>query len=295
MEKKEKDIKQADKILHDVIMKDGEYLKEKLGPVTYENPAGCDIDAGFQKLLKERAKLKAENRAYEAKTNADAAEMESATVEMPAMKVSEFESAKIKKRKTARKGFGSLAKVAVIVLVAGVCIAGFSLQSEATRMWWMESFGWSIGNDGTTKVNNDMERDFSNAPEWEAASIIEKELGIKVPRLQYKPDKSKFSEYTYEKVTNSAVMYYKMGDEYLTINMIMGANNVTSGVSFDGSILFEKTIETMYGTVVVRELEGERDTKNTVIAEWDYQDAHYEIFGRISYEEVKMIVENIVL
>lgn len=295
MKKKDKDIREADKLIHGAIMNEGEYLKDKLGPVTYENPEGYDIEDGFQRLLKDRAKLKEENLEYEAKGEADAVKMESAAVETAASKVREFETAKVKKSKSVKKGLGGVQKVAVIVLVAGACIASFSLQSEATRMWWMESFGWNIGDDSATQVDNDVERDIADMPEWEAASTIEKELGIKVPKLQYKPEWLEFSDYVYETITNRAIIYYKIGDEYLTISMTLGLGDYTSSANFDGNILVEKSLETTYGVVHLREIEGTENTNNTMVAEWNYQDAHYEIFGRISYEEMKMIVENIVL
>lgn len=295
MKKKDKDIREADKLIHEAIMNEGEYLKEKLGPVTYENPEGYDIEDGFQRLLKDRAKLKEENLEYEAKSEADAVKMESAVVETAASKVREFETAKVKRSKSVRKGFGGFSKVAVIVLVAGACIAGASLQSEATRMWWMESLGWSIGNDSSTKVNNDDERDMADMPEWEAASTIEKELGIKVPKLQYTPDQCEFSDYMYETITNMAVMYYKIHEKYLTISIMAGMIDTTSSANFDGKVLIEDTLDTAYGIVSIREIKGGDNTDNTVVAEWDYQDVHYEIFGRISYGEMKKIVENAVL
>lgn len=295
MKKKDKDIREADKLIHEAIMNEGEYLKEKLGPVTYENPEGYDIEDGFQRLLKDRAKLKEENLEYEAKVEADAVKMESAVVETAASKVREFETAKVKRSKSVRKGFGGFSKVAVILLVAGACIAGASLQSEATRMWWMESLGWSIGNDSSTKVNNDDERDMADMPEWEAASTIEKELGIKVPKLQYKPDRCGFSDYMYEAVTNRATMYYKVSEEYLTISMTAGLNDTTSSTNFDGSILSEEMMNVAYGLVRIREIGDKDSEKRTVIAEWDYQDIHYEIMGRITYKDMKMIVENVVL
>lgn len=295
MKKKDKDIREADKLIHEAIMNEGEYLKEKLGPVTYENPEGYDIEDGFQRLLKDRAKLKEENLEYEAKVEADAVKMESAVVETAASKVREFEISKVKRNKSVRKGFGGFSKVAVIVLVAGACIAGFSLQSEATRMWWMESLGWNIGDDSATQVDNDAERDMADMPEWEAASTIEKELGISVPKLFYKPNQCEFSDYMYETVTNMAIMYYKIDNEYLTINMIMGKNNYTSSANFDGVVLSQEMMETSYGIAYIREIQGEDNDNKTVVAEWDYQDVHYEVFGRISYEEMKNIVENVVL
>lgn len=298
MEKREKDRKDADRLIHEAMMNEGDYWKEKLDPVTYEDPEGYDINAGFQRLLKERAKLKAETLEYEAKVEGESVKMESATVETSDDKIRTFETVKAQndnKGKKLRKGFGSFVKAAVVVLAAGACIAGFSLQSEATRMWWMESLGWHFGDDSTTKVNNDYERDPTELPEWEAVSAIENEIGIKAPKLQYQPEGMEFSDYMYETVTNSAVMYYKMEEEYITINMIVGLLDTASSANFDGDVLMEDVLETTYGVVYIREIEGKNNTKNTVVVEWDYQDAHYEIFGRISVKEMKKIVENIIL
>lgn len=92
-----------------------------------------------------------------------------------------------------------------------------------------------------------------------------------------------------------AVMYYKINEEYLTISIMAGMIDTASSANFDGKVLMENTLETAYGIVSIREIKGDHNTSNTVVAEWDYQDAHYEIFGRISYEEIKRIVENAVM
>ena len=198
-------------------------------------------------------------------------------------------------KKNPRKRFEALAKVAVVVLVAGVCFAGFSLQSEATRMWWMKSLGWTIGDDSYTKVNNDEERDMTELPEWEAASIIEKELGIKVPKLQYHPEWLEYSDYMYETIINRAILYYKVGEEYLTIGMSIGTMDTSSSINYDGEVLEEKMIETTNGTVFIKEIQNGNSEDTSVIAEWDYLDVHYEILGKISFDEMVKIVENIVL
>lgn len=295
MEKREKDRKDADRLIHEAMMNEGDYWKEKLDPVTYEDPEGYDINAGFQRLLKERAKLKAETLEYEAKVEGESVKMESATVETSNHKIRAFETVKAQNGKKVRNGFGSFVKAAVVVLVAGACIAGFSLQSEATRMWWMESLGWHFGDDSTTQVDNDAERDFTELPEWEAVSAIENEIGIKAPKLQYQPEGMEYSDYMYETVTNRATMYYKVNEEYLTISMTAGLNDTTSSTNFDGTILSEEMMNVAYGVVRIREIEDKDSEKRTVIAEWDYQDVHYEIMGRIAYKEIKMIVNNVIL
>lgn len=291
----------ADQILEDSIMEEGRRLEQILGPVTYENPKEYDMDAGFQKLLQKRAKLKEELQAKEADITLNE-ESNDYIVNKNKDNVSknemENDSTKITKagsRKRKRIYLNTLTKVAVVVLVAGLCVIGFSMQSEATKMWWMESFGWDIGDDGATKVNNDDERDMAEVPAWEAASEIEQEVGIKSPKFSYMPSKCIYSDCVYDEVMGRAIMYYKIEEEYITVNMTLGTNDYASSASFDGTIIKEETVDNIYGKVTIRTLNGNEQEEDTVVAEWDYQDVHYELFGRISRDEIVKMVENMVL
>lgn len=291
----------ADQILEDSIMEEGRRLEKILGPVTYENPKEYDMDAGFQKLLQKRAKLKEELQAKEADITLNE-ESNDYIVNKNKDNVSknemENDSTKITKagsRKQKRIYLNTLTKVAVVVLVAGLCVIGFSMQSEATKMWWMESFGWDIGDDGATQVDNDEDRDMAEVPAWEAASEIEQEVGIKAPKFQYLPSKCVYSDCTYDAVFKSAIMYYKLDEEYITVNMTLATNDYASGANFDGSEINEENVVTVYGMVVVRELKIAEDEKISVAAEWDYLDVHYEILGKIPRKELAKMVEHMVL
>lgn len=284
MKKKDERTNWTDSSLQDQIIKEGKLIEKMLGPETYQDPDGFDYDASYQELLKDRMALKEQTKAYVREMD-DKSVFDKDSDELPVKK----------KKKASRTWAKTLAKAAAVVLVAGACLAGLSLRSEATRMWWMESFGWKIGEVGYTKVNNDVERDDSEMPEWEAEAVIEKELGIQVPKFLYEPEGLEFSDYQYETMTNRATMYYHFGEEYLTISMISGADNYTSSVNFDGSVLKEETIASTYANITVRNIRNGEGGKNSTIAEWDYLDVHYEVFGRISFEEVKKMLKNMVL
>lgn len=291
----------ADQILEDSIMEEGRRLEQILGPVTYENPKEYDMDATFQKLLQKRAKLKEELQAKEADTTLNE-ESNDYIVNKNKDNVSknemENDSTKITKagsRKQKRIYLNTLTKAAVIALVAGICVLGFSMQSEATKMWWMESLGWQFGNDSATKVNNDNARELTEITEWEGVSEIESSLGIKVPKFLYMPSKYVYSDCTYDAIFKSAIMYYKIGEEYITVNMTLATSDYASGANFDGSVINEENVDTVYGTVVVRELKIAEDEKISIAAEWDYLDVHYEILGKIQVEEMIKMIENMVL
>lgn len=284
MKKKDERTNWTDSSLQDQIIKEGKLIEKMLGPETYREPDDFDYDASYQKLLKDRMALKEQTKAYVREMD-DKSVFDKASDELLVRK----------KKKASRTWAKTLAKAAAVVLVAGACLAGLSLRSEATRMWWMESFGWKIGDDTTTKVNNDINRDFAETPEFEAGAIIEKELGIKVPKLQYRPEGLEFSDYQYETITNRATMYYKFGEEYLTLCMLLGANDYSSSANFDGKVLNEEILEVDYADVVIKSVQTGSDETQAILAEWDYLDVHYEFFGRIDFEEVKKMLKNMVL
>lgn len=296
MKKKDDTTKIADQILQDQIHREAKFLEDLLGPVTYQPPEGYSTEESIKKLRADREALRDELKAYEAAQKNDAKDVfdEEEYKNSESDKVLEINKVR-KDKKTGRKKAGAFVKAAVLVLVAGTCIAGLSLQSEATRMWWMESLGWNIGGDIATQVDNDKERDYSEMPEWEAEAVIEQELGIQVPKFFYKPDRCEFSDYRYETITNQATLYYKIENEYISVNMIAGTDNYTSAMNFDGSIVQEEQIESSYGTIMIRSIRTGSDDKESVIAEWDYQDVHYEIFGRLPFEEVENVIKNMVL
>ena len=63
--------------------------------------------------------------------------------------------------------------------------------------------------------------------------------------------------------------------------------------SYDGNVVYEETIETHYGNVKIMEIQAETDETSNVAAEWTYHNHQYKIEGKLSVEEIKLIIENI--
>ena len=253
MKRKERNFKEEDNFIQKVIQEEGERLQESLGESAYKSSEDRDVEADFAKILKEREALP-----YKKKS-------------LPSMK--------------------GITKAAMVVLVVGACVLGFSLTSEATRMWWMDSFGWKIGDDGATKINNDANRDPADVSELDATAEIEEALGIKVPIFQYLPEQCVFSDYGYETITNRAIMNYKIEEVYMILNMVIGLAERAQSENYDGVIVSEERIINTFGEIELKEISNSNGD-NYVMAEWNYEDAYYNLIGKISFEELKMIVEN---
>lgn len=163
MQGKKKDQDLADRIIHEEIMREGERLEKELGPVTFEESPDFDIEKSFEELQR---KMEERERTGE-----------EGTVKMPAKE----------KRK-----FSSVAKVLVACAAIFVCLFTFTMSSEATRMWWMESMERLIGKSSSTVVDNDENRVKSDVSELEAAAEIEEKTGIQVPEFLERPAEMQF-------------------------------------------------------------------------------------------------------
>lgn len=280
-EKKDKqDI--ADRIIREEILREGTRLEEALGPVTFQESPDFDYDESFRRLC--------EKREVQERRKKEIGEM----VHRQEVSKSACFSGKAQRHgKKSWGGFASpIAKVAVacIVLVAGIFT--FSMTSEATRMWWMESIERVVGGASGTVVNNDENRLKSDTTEQDAAAEIKEKTGIDVPKFLVRPDGLVFDDYEYNEKVQFAFMYYMLGDQVISLYMQGVDRNTSSDLSYDGELQSSEQIETEYGIVSIKEVKAEGDEQSTSVSEWKYRNHYYRIIGKMELEALKSMVES---
>lgn len=262
MQGKKKDQDLADRIIHEEIMREGERLEKELGPVTFEESPDFDIEKSFEELQR---KMKERDRTGE-----------EGTVKMPAKE----------KRK-----FSGVAKTLVACAAIFVCLFTFTMSSEATRMWWMESVERLIGQESSTVVDNDDNRVKSELPESEAAAEIEEKTGICVPRFLNRPAEMKFDSYEYNESLQFAYIFFSMEGQVITLRMQKAEMDTSLDLNYDGEILEKVKIKTQYGDVLIKKTKIDDDTIPTVVAEWNFKNMEYSISGKIDIEVMKTLTE----
>lgn len=263
MQGKKKDQDLADRIIHEEIMREGERLEKELGPVTFEESPDFDIEKSFEELQR---KMKERDRTGE-----------EGTVKMPAKE----------KRK-----FSGVAKTLVACAAIFVCLFTFTMSSEATRMWWMESVERLIGQESSTVVNNDENRVKTELPENEAAAIIEEKTGIQVPEFLERPAEMKFDSYEYNELLQVAFVYYAVNDQVMVLSMQGADIDTTSDLNYDGEILEKIEMKTQYGKVLIKKIETMNDEVPAVVAEWNYNNTEYNISGKVDIDIMKRLLES---
>lgn len=262
---KKRDQDLADMIIHEEIMREGYRLEKELGPVTFEKSPDFDIEKSFEELQR---KIEERER----------------TLELEEETIAEFTSPKRK--------FSGIAKGLVACAAIFVCLFTFTMSSEATRMWWMESVERLIGDSSSTVVNNDEERVTSDLPEVEAAAEIKEKTGIQVPRFLNRPAEMQFDSYEYNELHNYAYMYYVMEEQVIILRIQDAETEVSLDSNYDGEILKKVEIETEYGEVLIKKIKVNDDTDSTVIAEWNYKNTEYSISGKVDMDVMKTLTES---
>lgn len=181
-----------------------------------------------------------------------------------------------------------IVKAAMLVLVASGCLFAFSMRSEATRMWWLSSVEKIIGSNRGNTVDNDEERIYSELTEEEAAAEIEEKIGVPVPEFQYLPQGMFFDSYEYDENIMQGCMRYLYDGVIMHFYVYTAGGNASYSWIYDGNAKIEKMIETDYGQIYVYQ-----ENASTVVAKWIYQNHQYELVGKLSFEEISLILKNI--
>lgn len=191
---------------------------------------------------------------------------------------------KAKKKKAIRR---NITKAAAVVLVAGGCLFGFCMTSEANKLWVMQQVE-SIRNAGNNvKINNSENRDYMNVSEEEAKGEIVEKLHVSIPEFYYIPEGMSYYKYEISEETGIGKLIYKYQDGYLFL--YVSANELD--ISYSTWVDDEKmSIAALDGSYEV-DLKNLSEKEQQYAATWKYKNAYYDLEGKISKEEIIKILE----
>lgn len=272
------------KILEEEYIKEADMMEESLLSNT-EDPGiemtDEEVDASFDRLV-ERLK-------------ADGVYREDA--DDPNPRIIPLESAEEKE-----KGFSrhftrhKAARVAGFVVVCTLAVFVTSMTSEANRNYFMKKVNYLTGNDTKIVIDNDETNDNTQAGEKEAKEKIEEELQVSLPEFFYYPESFAFKGYTINGSVNYACMEYEYQNSSI-IAFFVGREE-EKGKSHNFSLHGEK-VGTVYADedsvpISILEIEDEKDEEPSYAAQWEWNNAFYQLSGKMEKEEFIKLVENII-
>ena len=191
-----------------------------------------------------------------------------------------------KKAKTA-KHWVRTAKAAGIVLVAGACVFGASMTSEANRIRLVESVHGVWNGGDATGTNNGEDREYSAGSLDEAVQKIKDELHIAVPEFYYIPEGMVYTQARVLKNTQMASIQYKYRGKNVFFHLASNEKDLSQGNWKDRDQIKVETLDEEISVEVGKLLENNEEY---YYALWKYKDAYYQLGGDIEKEEIIKIL-----
>ena len=171
---------------------------------------------------------------------------------------------------------------------------GVSMSTQGGRSYVMDKANEVLGDEENTEIENGEDRLITDRTEEEARNEIEEKLQVEVPTFFYLPDRMDFDSYEIDETAQSVFMKYQ-GEDTCMYFVIQTNYADSSGIYRNDEGIEVEKIETDIPNVKFELWEIQSgDGESTYLVQWDYKNSYYRISGKITEEEIKEIVENLV-
>lgn len=171
---------------------------------------------------------------------------------------------------------------------------GVSMSTQGGRSYVMDKANEVLGDEKNTEIENGEDRLITDRTEEEARNEIEEKLQVEVPTFFYLPDRMDFDSYEIDETAQSVFMKYQ-GEDACMYFVIQTNYADSSGIYRNDEGIEVEKIETDIPNVKFELWEIQSDDgEPAYLVQWDYKNSYYRISGKITEEEIKEIVENLV-
>lgn len=186
-------------------------------------------------------------------------------------------------------------KVAGVAILCCACIFAASMTSEANRNYFVNNIRVWSGNNTKTVVGNSEENEDINIEEYEAIEDIENQLGIEMPEFYYRPNGFEFLGYEVNTLADVARIEYQYQEKIITFYINKEKKNEASNIS---SLHGKKRELVVAGgeelSITIEKTQDDNDILPNYTAQWERGNVIYYLSGKIEYEEIQKILENMV-
>ena len=261
----------------------------------------------FQKLLqraKEQGSVHSESDSTQTKVSEDRTKEKNGIITSEKIKSEKLNNEKLNKepnetnhKRSKRKFAGAGEKVVKWAAVAAVTVFGIfgvSMTSEANRAYVMETVDSMIGNHTQTELdNNEVLREGST--EEGAREKIENDLKISLPQFYYLPDGMEYLDYSLDTDAKIGILQYTYKDKIIRLMVFANDKNATSMLASDIGKEIQNITSNLTSNIcsTLWEVYEENDEQPTYILQWEYKNIYYELFGKLSKDEMVNIAEEI--
>ena len=183
-----------------------------------------------------------------------------------------------------------LAVAAVLILICGSVITGNGSKSYLKVL--MERV---VGGENATNIDveNMDSQETEDIDELQVFKEIRKETGISPVHFGYMPKKMHLKEYEINSEQGRAVLLYDYNGQTIRYTMYMNDADSSHGRTDTDKLINEYTIEVENGVqVTIEEYEVVNKENRRFVAEFEYQNAQYQLMGLMEKDEFEKIINN---
>lgn len=194
----------------------------------------------------------------------------------------------IRKKKKSKLVIGALA--AVLILVCGSV-----MTSVGSKSYWKTLWNDSNGDEQNNGIDvENMESiETEDIDEMEVDKKITKVMGVSLVKMQYKPKDMVLKRYIIDEEQRMAILFYQYGEEVIKYYMYTNSTDSSFGEKTVDQLLDEYEFQNGKHSILVKQYEIKDSDEERYIAEFEYNDIHYQIKGSMEKEEFEKILENL--
>lgn len=171
---------------------------------------------------------------------------------------------------------------------------GVSMSTQGGRSYVMDKTNEVLGDEKNTEIENSQDRLISDRTEEEARSEIEEKLQMEVPQFFYLPSRMEFDSYEIDDVAQSVYIRYYNGEDYMYF-IIQANYSDASGLYRNDEGICLGSVECDMSKIEPElwKIEDDGSGYSTYLAQWDYKNSYYRISGKITEDEMRKIIKDI--
>lgn len=210
-------------------------------------------------------------------------------------KIEEFTRSADEYERKRKRRFRTAARAAAAVVVLSVGVFGFAMTSEGNRLRVMEILDKAFSTESQTQINNSTDRQYSDSDEQLARDEIYNQLHVSVPEFFYVPEGMEFDTYIVDEDAGLAYLMYNYNEDNLILLISANEKDSSEKMSVD---ITKELIDTIKMNIKGEEVNiklwyvGE---ENRYVAQWEVKNTYYEFGGKIQEDEIKKILEFMLL
>lgn len=186
----------------------------------------------------------------------------------------------VRKKKKSKLVIGALA--AVLILVCGSV-----MTSVGSKSYWKTLWNDSNGDEQNNGIDvENMESiETEDIDEMEVDKKITKVMGVSLVKMQYKPKDMVLKRYIIDEEQRMAILFYQYGEEVIKYYMYTNSTDSSFGEKTVDQLLDEYEFQNGKHSILVKQYEIKNSDEERYIAEFEYNDIHYQIKGSMEKEE----------